>query len=288
MSPEFLTSNVTRAIAQVAERRGVHAPTPPACNGMPELCDRRYDQVVYPTTHNSTAKDIWFIPNQDRTIEEQLNDGIRGFMIDLWYWKDQVYTCHRFCELGGQPLLGVMQTFQRFLKNNPNEVVSIIFENYVSGSDLNQVFFDAGLLSYVHMQPTGQPWPTLRQMISSKRRLVIFKEFEDDGPDWDMNVWRYAVETPFSYDSMNEFTCDFSRGQPENPLYIVNQFLSVAFLRREANRRSNQLGNLLDRAHRCFEDKRKIPNFLAVDFYTTGDVIQAAQKLNEELSSSVQ
>ena len=258
---------------------------------MPELCDRRFDQVVYPTTHNSTALElghgphpVLFIPNQDRTIEEQLNDGIRGFMIDLWYSKGEVYTCHRFCELGGQPLLGVMQTFQQFLKDNPNEVVSIIFENYVSGADLEKVFQEAGLISYVHPQVEGQLWPTLKQMINDNRRMVIFKEFEDGGPAWDMLAWKYAVETPYSYTSMNQFTCDFGRGLPENPLYILNQFITVTFFRKAANRDSNQYNALMNRAHQCFEVKQKIPNFLTVDFYTTGELVAVAQKLNEEFS----
>ena len=259
---------------------------------MSALCDRRFDQVVLPTTHNSTALElgagpspVLFIPNQDRTIEEQLIDGIRGFMIDLWPWKGQVYTCHRFCALGGQPILGVMQIFEQFLKKNPNEVVSIIFENYVSGSELDQVFLDAGLLPYVHTQVQGQAWPTLRQMIDSKKRMVIFKEFEDQGPAWDMLAWNYAVETHFSYSSPKEFTCEFNRGVKGNSLYILNQFITVPFFRRYANRNSNRYDHLMNRAHQCFAEKQKIPNFLTVDFYTTGDLIKAAKNLNEEFST---
>jgi len=256
-------------------------PSSQKCNGMSQLCEKRFDQVVYPTTHNSTSLGL-IIPNQERNIEEQLNDGVRGFMIDLWYWRGTVYTCHRFCELGGEPLLGVLQTFERFLKENPNEVVSIIFENYVSGVDLEQSFFESGLLGYVHTQTPGQVWPTLKEMINSKKQMVIFKENEDGGPSWDMLAWKFAVETPYSYKSIEEFTCNFGRGLAENSLYILNQFITVAFFRRSANILANQANTLMDRAHRCFEEKQKIPNFLTVDFYTTGDLIASAKKLNEE------
>ncbi len=262
------------------------------CNGMIELCDRRYDQAIYPTTHNSTAMEygsgpnpVLLIPNQDRTIEEQLKDGVRGFMIDIWYYHEQVYTCHRFCELGGQPLLGIMQVFENFLKNNPNEVLTIIFENYVSGSDLNKTFSEAGLISYVHHQVQGETWPTLRKMIESNKRLVIFKEFEDEGPSWDMNVWNYAVETPYSYASMSEFTCDYNRGKIKNSLYILNQFITVAFSRKDANRKSNELKTLMNRAHLCLKKKKKIPNFITVDFYSSGDLIAAVHQLNVEFNN---
>jgi hypothetical protein len=59
-----------------------------ACNGYPELCDRRLNQVAFATTHNSmSAADIpdWMFPNQERGIREQLKDGVRGFLIDVHY-----------------------------------------------------------------------------------------------------------------------------------------------------------------------------------------------------------
>jgi len=59
-----------------------------ACNGYAELCDRRLDQVVFPTTHNSmSAADIpdWMFPNQNKGIPAQLEDGVRAFLIDAHY-----------------------------------------------------------------------------------------------------------------------------------------------------------------------------------------------------------
>jgi len=59
-----------------------------ACNGSPALCDRRLDQVVFPTSHNAMAgADVagWMFPNQNAGIEKQLADGVRGFLIDAHY-----------------------------------------------------------------------------------------------------------------------------------------------------------------------------------------------------------
>jgi hypothetical protein len=59
-----------------------------ACNGHPELCDRRLNQVAIATSHNSmSAADIpdWMFPNQERGIRGQLEDGVRGFLIDIHY-----------------------------------------------------------------------------------------------------------------------------------------------------------------------------------------------------------
>ena len=64
------------------------ADTTLACNGYPQLCDRRLDEVVFAGTHNSmSAADShgWLIANQDRDVAEQLNDGIRLFKISTHY-----------------------------------------------------------------------------------------------------------------------------------------------------------------------------------------------------------
>lgn len=75
-------------------------PTGPATtyNGLASLGDRRLDQVVFPTSHNSmSGADIagWLFPNQNAGIQKQLEDGVRGFLIDAHYaWPvgDKVLT----------------------------------------------------------------------------------------------------------------------------------------------------------------------------------------------------
>ncbi|OLY78109.1 hypothetical protein AYI68_g7851 [Smittium mucronatum] len=54
------------------------------CNGYMQLCDRPYNKISFPGTHNSFA----YAPNnigsnQNKNIKEQLNDGIRAFTIDF-------------------------------------------------------------------------------------------------------------------------------------------------------------------------------------------------------------
>jgi hypothetical protein len=69
------------------ERAGASAPAerPATCNGSRDLCERRLNEVVFPGTHNSmSAADEpgWLFANQRRSIEDQLDDGIRLFLID--------------------------------------------------------------------------------------------------------------------------------------------------------------------------------------------------------------
>jgi hypothetical protein len=59
-----------------------------ACNGSPELCERRAHEVVFPATHNSmsaASEPGWFLAGQEVGIADQLEAGIRGLLIDTWY-----------------------------------------------------------------------------------------------------------------------------------------------------------------------------------------------------------
>lgn len=64
------------------------AATPTTCNGYAALCDRRLNQVAFAATHNSMASvtiSSWLFGQQDGTIQEQLDDGIRGLLIDTYF-----------------------------------------------------------------------------------------------------------------------------------------------------------------------------------------------------------
>jgi hypothetical protein len=58
----------------------------PRCNGHVELCARRYDQVAFAATHNSmrSMADGFTAPDQARSMAEQLDGGIRAFLIDVY------------------------------------------------------------------------------------------------------------------------------------------------------------------------------------------------------------
>jgi hypothetical protein len=56
------------------------------CNGSAQLCERRLDQVALATTHNSmnAAADGFLYPSQHSGIATQLEDGVRGLLVDAY------------------------------------------------------------------------------------------------------------------------------------------------------------------------------------------------------------
>ncbi len=68
------------------------AATPITCNGFAALCDRPLNDVAFAATHNSMASvtiPTFLFGQQDGTIADQLDFGIRGLLIDTYY-GDQV------------------------------------------------------------------------------------------------------------------------------------------------------------------------------------------------------
>jgi hypothetical protein len=58
------------------------------CNGSAKLCDHPLADVALPAAHNAmSAADVpgFLFPNQDRGIPQQLDDGVRGLLIDAHY-----------------------------------------------------------------------------------------------------------------------------------------------------------------------------------------------------------
>ena len=84
---------VALAAAVIAVALTGVADEPPAvaatsCNGSVTLCERPLSDVALAATHNSMASvtiPTWLFGQQDGTIADQLNVGIRGLLIDSYY-----------------------------------------------------------------------------------------------------------------------------------------------------------------------------------------------------------
>ena len=257
----------------------------PTCNGHEELCDRRFDQVSYPMTHNamSNAQDGWSLPNQNFNITRQLTEGIRGLMLDTYEEQGQLLLCHMLCFEGSQqPLVQGLGEITTFLEANRNEVVSIILESYITHAQTADAFEDSGLIDFVYAHEVGEPWPTLGELIAANTRLVVFQgEAQEAGFPWLMYFDDHAWETHYSFNTPDDFSCDPNRGDPSNPLFLLNHFLTAPLGGKpEFAEMVNYNPLFIDRAQQCEEEGDALPNFVAVDFYDIGDLFGVVDALN--------
>lgn len=264
------------------------------CNGSPDLCDRRYDQVSYATAHNafSTWDRFTLYFNQWDDMPAQLAYGVRGFMLDAWpYDADangtidltETFLCHADCTWARRPLDEGLAELRAFLDEHPAEVLTIIFESYITPAATSAAFDRSGLTSYALAHAPGTPWPTLREMIESGKRLVVLTDHRPlPAPDWLVDVWAVAWETHFTNLYRSDFTCAPNRGRTSNELFILNHFLTRnSSVPGEASI-TNADPYLVERARECWRESGRLPNYPTVDFATTGDVVEAARLLNAD------
>ena len=219
-------------------------------------------------------------PNQYETIETQLEAGIRLINLDLYKHNGEVLSCHSSCEIGQTPLVDIFIVLETFLRANPGEVVTVIFESYVQATDVEKAARKAKITHYLYPHFANGPWPTLAQLIGSGRRLVIFTDEDSGDPAWYHDIWQFAWETSFHYVDVEEMNCEGNRGEAGNDLFILNHFLTNPWASPTYAEEVNQREFLEDRAVECSQAFEKTPNFVLVDFYSIGNVFEVVNFLN--------
>lgn len=95
--------------------------------------------------------------------------------------KNVIELCHTSCLLeDAGPLKSFLTTIKKWLDANPNEVVTLLLTNgdSVSITEFGDTFSSSGITKYAYVPskiplPIGD-WPTLSDLISSGKRLVVF------------------------------------------------------------------------------------------------------------------
>jgi hypothetical protein len=262
---------------------------PPGCNGHVALCDRRYDQVVFPGTHNSHAATMAgfsaFVANQLYGIPQQLEDGVRVLLLDTYYDPNDpsvILLCHGPCNLGSTPHLQALGDIVTFLTRHPKEVVTIIYQDAVAAADLAVDYGATGANGLVYTHTPGQVWPTLAQMIAADTRLVVTAEQGGPPPAWHHHIWDLAWDTPYGPQDPALLSCELNRGSPDNDLFLVNHWVNNELgLPSVADSETvNSYEFLLDRAQTCQDLWDHPANFLVVDYYDRGDLFEVVDTLN--------
>ncbi|KAJ3506985.1 hypothetical protein NLJ89_g6553 [Agrocybe chaxingu] len=272
------------------------------CNGHAELCDRSFGNITFVGTHNSYAIGVNnFFANQDQSVTQQLNDGVRMLQMQAHNENGVIRLCHSRCSfLDGGSLEDYLRTVKTWLDANPNEVLSLLVVNIdnVPASNYDAVFKSVGLDSISYSPPSSpiaaSEWPTLGTLIDSGKRLLTFLDNAADLTavpyllDEFTNIW----ETQFNVLDIANFDCSVNRtrGDTSTQMFLINHFLDKLVLGQPAPfiERLNQTnaatgaGSLGAHVDTCVADHGRPPNFLLVDFYEFGggSVFQVAADMN--------
>lgn len=296
---------------------------PRRCLGSSRLCELRYDEAAYLTSHNamSTTTDRFIGPLQDPDITTQLNTGVRALQLDTYRWerpqdiaarldspeftaeqrrlisgaidkvnppREGLWLCHGVCRAGAIELVPALEDIGDWLRAHPTEIVTLIVQDDIGPEDTEEAFHAAGLDDLLHTpsEDPDAPWPTLEEMIDSGRRLVVFAEKADGPAPWYRNFYRYGMETPFAFRSPSEMTCAPHRGGTGKQLFLLNHFITNAGGSRLDAGRVNARDWVLERTRACEAERGSPVTFIAVDYTTVGDALGAVNELNSRRTES--
>lgn len=253
-----------------------------------------FNRYTWLTTHNAFAKlgarsatgSVILSPeNQQDSITSQLNNGVRGLMLDMYDFNNDIWLCHSF---GGkcynytafQPAINVLNEVKVFLEANTYEVITIIIEDYVtSPNGLTRVFNASGLSKFLfpaaRMPKNGGEWPTVDDMVRQNQRLVVFtsKSYKESS-EGIAYEWKYLVENQYGNGGMIVGSCpnraeSSSMNTKTRSLVLMNYFPDNPV---EVTACKHNSAPLISMMNTCYESAgKRWPNFVAVDFYKRSD-----------------
>ena len=282
------------------------SPSAKPCNGSVNNCGKKYNEVAFPATHNAYAivgGGITRVPigfeNQTHSMRDQLHDGIRGLMIDVYQEHGDngpVVMCHQECKvLNFGRFTDALRTIRRFLDVNPSETVTIILENYVK--DVGLIWNDIKEMKmegYIYYKNVNEEWPTLDKL---SKKIIIFTDSYANTDKYPgiMPYKANAFENPYSFktaEDIDKDTCPADRGT-ETIDGVKGKFPAVFVMNHFATPLGpvpvgwgllvNKKERIQNHVNTCTKNRGRIPNFVAVDHYSEGGLFDVISKTNDAI-----
>ncbi|GAB2259875.1 hypothetical protein Droror1_Dr00010730 [Drosera rotundifolia] len=223
--------------------------------------------------------------NQEDTVSNQLRNGVRGLMLDMYDYEGDIWLCHSF---GGQcfnftafePAINTLREVEAFLTQNPSEIVTVIIEDYVhTPKGLTALFTNAGLTKYwfpvSKMPKKGGDWPTVNDMIQQNHRLLVFtSDASKEAAEGIAYQWRYLVENEAGDPGVKPGSCPNRKESKKlnsrsASLFLMNYFPTMPVEAQACKENSAPLTSMVATCYKVVGNL--MPNFVAVNFYMRSD-----------------
>jgi hypothetical protein len=270
------------------------------CNGLQSNCDLRPDEMMWAFVHNANHDDF-LIPNNEAPLEQALEAGYRGLMLDVCLCQDEtgnsvLQFCHSICGIGKRDSHEVFTNINTFLTNNPTEVVFINFE-ISSGNPTPQLIWDAVKTAGLDQKSFlySDSFPSMRNLLEDGKQLILSKHNGYDCTDPNVegctsHIFEHftqVIETNYDFEDVNAIeditqSCPATRGfDGTKRFYSINNFVTSRFgPSKSAADIVNQKAFIEKRIADCESIMKKSANFVNVDFWQRGDLLRVTQEIN--------
>ena len=241
-----------------------------------------YHQKLWLCSHNamSNLEDAWLFPNQLYTIANQLKRGVHAQMWDVWDLDGKACLRH-----GNGTIFipqytnfeDALKTVKSYLDANRQAIITLILESHVKDELLWDNVVKAELENYVMNKENFSKMLTLGEMSELGQRLIIFSDCETNHF---LYLWDHAVETDWANDDVTKMKDQLRRGKKENPLFIVNHFVTNPLPSPECSKLLNKESQILQRLEQLEKMYNKQANFIVLDFVGDQNESQTVEKIN--------
>jgi len=288
------------------------------CNGMNNLCNVRINNMLFATAHNAhaTPQTVPASPNQDLSVTRALEAGVRAIHVGMGLCRIEgtmtLSLVHGSCLNGYVDPVSFFTEINSFLARNPTEVVVLLGE--VDDNIGGEVTIDAieeamvstfdmsankGLADRLYDHPIEDrvvsPWPLLKDLVEMDKRLLFFfyggrdrKCIRGRCPDGFHEFYDFVAVTDNEVVSVEGIagnirrSCRVADGRDETEdFYALNHFVVPG--NASASAQLNSRSMLESRISTCTEETENDVNFVLVDFWNSGDLLQVAGEYNSML-----
>ncbi|XP_028065036.1 PI-PLC X domain-containing protein At5g67130-like [Camellia sinensis] len=254
-----------------------------------------------------STKGGFYGDNEDNSITQQLNSGVRALMLNIFAYKGDAWLCHG-CDyktglLSQGPALGLFKEVEAFLTLNSYEIVTLILEDGVDAgtNTLGKVFDASGLTKYLFplskMPLHGEDWPLVKDMVTANERLVVFSSSkskqESEGIAYQ---WNFMVEYKFGRDGMHTNRGRSLKLNNTSKSLVLFNYVDSEQKKKKKNYNSAydftapkeiNTKDLINTIKMCYTSiSKRWPNFIAVDYRKRRDggaAFEAVDFLNGKL-----
>jgi two-component SAPR family response regulator len=226
-----------------------------------------YDETIF-VISNYSGVDATV--KEKRSVQDLLDQNIGGFRFSLEWERQGNQLMLKNPDNTSSPFIETMATIKKTLDAKPDKILTLFLDFNVNVGELTAVFQDAGIIPYLYVHTPGDDWPSLKNMVETNKRLVVFSmQDHRNSPDWLHYVWDNAVEPYFSLLDAPVFKGEFLKGDPKNSLLIYNDYNSPSGNENENNQRFDSAQNpyLIEHFKTTWMNAGKTPNFIMLDQY---------------------